>query len=327
MKLAQIISTSLALSIPALASPVKRDEKAGYLSVYWTTEDESVFFALSENDDPLDFSPVNGGRAVATPTIGTGAVRDTSIIAGQGESEGKYWIIGTDLNIGKTTWDNAVRNGSRAIYVWESNDLVNWDDTSLVTVEDTTAGMVWAPDAIWDPEEEQYLVHWASKLYSETDAAHKQDPQTPNILRYAHTKDFKTFTQPQTYLQQPTDIIDLSFLPLNETTFLRSYRDDSGGLPVEISTTGLRGEWTFLSKPPDSGSFEGPYFFRDNLDPSKGYFLADLVGSRPGVQAWVSSGDVAGGVFVKDTDHELGFMRHNSVLAVTGEQVGVLRGM
>jgi hypothetical protein len=83
---------------------MKRAEaKAGYLSVYWTTKDESVFFALSDNRDPLKFSAINSGSPVATPTVGTKAVRDTSIIAGEGENAGKYWIIGTDLNIGSVS--------------------------------------------------------------------------------------------------------------------------------------------------------------------------------------------------------------------------------
>lgn len=43
-----------------------------------------------------------------------------------------------------------MRTGSRGIFVWESTDLVNWTDERLVTVEDETAGMVWAPDAVWD---------------------------------------------------------------------------------------------------------------------------------------------------------------------------------
>lgn len=37
--------------------------------------------------------------------------------------------------------------------MWESNDLVNWGEERLVVVEDETAGMVWAPEAIWDPAE------------------------------------------------------------------------------------------------------------------------------------------------------------------------------
>ncbi|GMG01809.1 unnamed protein product [Aspergillus oryzae var. brunneus] len=102
MQLKQLVLPALALSGSALGSPTpakRADEKVGYLSVYWTTDDESVYFALSDNDDPLGFAAINGGKAVVSPTLGTKAVRDTSIIAGQGNNAGKYWIIGTDLNI------------------------------------------------------------------------------------------------------------------------------------------------------------------------------------------------------------------------------------
>lgn len=51
----------------------------------------------------------------------------------------------------QTSWDAAQRTGSRGIFVWESTDLVNWGNERLVVVEDPTAGMVWAPEAIWDP--------------------------------------------------------------------------------------------------------------------------------------------------------------------------------
>jgi hypothetical protein len=69
--------------------------KVGYLAVYWTTSEESVHFALSTNDDPLGFTELNGGEPIATPTVGTGAVRDLSIIAG----DGVWYILGTDLKI------------------------------------------------------------------------------------------------------------------------------------------------------------------------------------------------------------------------------------
>lgn len=90
----------------------------------------------------------------------------------------------------KTNWDAAQRTGSRGIFVWESTDLVNFNNERLVVVEDATAGMVWAPEAIWDASKsesgkqllpsspllslqhtnptkpDQYLVHWASKFVS-----------------------------------------------------------------------------------------------------------------------------------------------------------------
>lgn len=42
---------------------------------------------------------------------------------------------------------------------------MEWGSERLVVVEDETAGMVWAPDAIWDPEEGAYLIdHDKSQL-------------------------------------------------------------------------------------------------------------------------------------------------------------------
>jgi hypothetical protein len=100
------LTTAFLAILPALAIPTgstlqkKADSsKVGYLAVYWTTEDNSVYFALSSNDDALGFKSINGGKPIVSPTLGTKAVRDTSIIAGQGKSAGKFYILGTDLNI------------------------------------------------------------------------------------------------------------------------------------------------------------------------------------------------------------------------------------
>ncbi|GAB1193712.1 hypothetical protein APSETT444_002940 [Aspergillus pseudonomiae] len=308
MYLNQLVLAGLALCGSALASPTpakRADEKVGYLSVYWTTDDESVYFALSDNDDPLGFSAINSGNAVVSPTLGTKAVRDTSIIAGQGDDAGKYWIIGTDLNIGETTWDAAVRTGSRAIYVWESTDLVNWSENTLVTVEDSTAGM-----------------------YAADDTEHTGDATTGNVLRYAYTSDFKTFSEPQDYIVGTTDVIDLCLIQLDSNTLLRSYVNSSSadGLPVEISTNGLLGDWSLLGSIADSAGYEAPYFFADNAGGGKGYMTADLVGSSPGISGWTSD-DLSSGVLTKDTSHDLTFMRHDSVLAVTQSQYDALKAM
>jgi hypothetical protein len=60
-------------------------------------------------------------------------------------------VVTSILTSGQTSWDAAQRTGSRGIFVWESTDLINWGNERLVVVEDATAGMVWAPEAIWDP--------------------------------------------------------------------------------------------------------------------------------------------------------------------------------
>ncbi|KAK4103241.1 glycoside hydrolase family 43 protein [Parathielavia hyrcaniae] len=218
---------------------------AGYLGVFFLGAEPYVYFYLSNGNDPLSFKALNRGSPIIRPTKGTGGVRDPTIIPGGGCEAGKKWyIIGTDLDIGKM----AQRTGSRGIFVWESTDLINWGNERLVVVEEATAGMVWAPEAIWDPAKGRYLVHWASKFYATSDPGHTGSPSNIRI-RYTYTSDFKTFTAPQTLIDKPpTNIIDLTFLPLNGTNsnaFLRFMKDETRKTVfVEVSSTGLFGTWT-----------------------------------------------------------------------------------
>jgi sucrose-6-phosphate hydrolase SacC (GH32 family) len=124
----------------------------GYLGAFFLGADPYVYFYLSNGNNPISLKALNKDSPVIKPTKGTKGVRDPAIVQGGGAEAGKKWyIVGTDLNIGSTTWDAAQRTGSRGIFVWESMDLVNWTNERLVVVEDATAGMVWAPEAIWDP--------------------------------------------------------------------------------------------------------------------------------------------------------------------------------
>ncbi|KAI9925429.1 hypothetical protein ASPWEDRAFT_28874 [Aspergillus wentii DTO 134E9] len=322
---------SISLSHPLSNLQKKADStKAGYLAVYWTTANESVYFALSDNDNPLGFQAIHDSKPIVSPTLGTGAVRDVSIIAGAGDdADQKWYIIGTDLNIDDTTWGDSTRTGSRGILVWESTDLVNWTGERLVTVEDDTAGMVWAPDAIWDPDQSKYLVHWASQLYSADDTDHTGDATTTQIIRYAYTSDFKTFTTPKTWIDLKTaSTIDLSILPVSDSTYVRFYvNGNTTGPVVEVSTNGLLGDWTAPDgSVKNSASYEGPYPFWDNTVDGKAYLLNDAVGSSPGLAAWTST-DVTSGNFDKDSSSDLTFMRHGSVLAITQDQYDALKAL
>lgn len=96
---------ALARPSPDVSSPMfsqKRADstKAGYLSVYWKTEENGIFFAISTNADPLNFQEINSGQPVIVPTLGTKVTRDVSIVpAGGAEAGSKWYILGTDLNI------------------------------------------------------------------------------------------------------------------------------------------------------------------------------------------------------------------------------------
>ncbi|KAK4453975.1 glycosyl hydrolase [Podospora aff. communis PSN243] len=325
--LALLASSSLALTLPSLNTPRiqdlsvildasrydnakgvmrRADANAGYLGVFFLGADPYVYFYLSNGNNAVSMRALNRGQPIMRPTKGTGGVRDPTIITGGGKEAGKKWyIIGTDLHIGKTSWDAAQRTGSRGIFIWESTDLINWVNERLVVVEDNTAGMVWAPEAIWDPAKEQYLVHWASKFYPTSDPRHTGSPS--NIrMRYAYTSDFKTFSTPQTYIDKaPTNIIDLTFLPLDDSgkNWVRFMKDETKKTVfAEVSSTGLFGTWT---RPGGNDAIiqsgvEGPAVYVDNLDPKRVHLLLDHYGgdgyrpyqtTNPGSNSgWAASG-------------------------------------
>lgn len=312
---------------------------AGYLGAFFLGADPYVYFYLSNGNNPASFKALNKGSPIMKPTKGTGGVRDPAIVQGGGAEAGKKWyIVGTDLNIGKvctkrvppqhsnptdhplqTTWDASQRTGSKGIFVWESADLLTWTNERLVTVEDSTAGMVWAPEAIWDPSKSQYMVYWASKFYPASDQKHTGSPSNTQI-RYSYTSDFKAFSAPQTYINRsPTDIIDLTILPLSDGTFLRFMKDETQKTVfVEVSTTGLFGTWTR----PGGGaaviqsSVEGPAAYLDNTVPGKVHLLLDFYGGD-GYRPYESTNPASNTGWTASS--RTGFpanLRHGSVLPV-----------
>jgi hypothetical protein len=301
----------------------------GYLGVFFLGDKPSVYFYLSNGNNANSMVALNKGQPVITPTKGTLGVRDPSIIPGGGAEAAKKWyIIGTDLNIAKTTWDASQRKGSRGIFVWESTDLTTWTSERLVVVEDATAGMVWAPSAVWDESKGQYFVHWASKFYASSDPNHTGAPSSTRI-RYAYTKDFKTFSAPQDYINKsPTNIIDLEFLPLGNNAYARFIKDESAKTVfTEISTVGLFGTWT---RPAGTNAViasgvEGPAVYWDNQVSGKAHLLLDFYGGD-GYKPY-EAGDVRSGKWsASDAAQWPKNLRHGSVLPITSAQGTAVKG-
>ena len=103
--------TVIALALPnrtwslPLAQDVQRradTNLVGYLGTFFLGDKPNVYFYLSNGNNPNAFTALNKGSPVILPTKGTKGVRDPAIIAGGGSESGKKWyIIGTDLDIGK----------------------------------------------------------------------------------------------------------------------------------------------------------------------------------------------------------------------------------
>ncbi|MEE6274307.1 immunoglobulin-like domain-containing protein, partial [Georgenia sp. MJ206] len=145
--------------VPALPAPADYE---GYLFSHFLGEGlqhgEQVYFALSEGNDPLRYTNLNGGQPVMVSTSGEMGLRDPYIIR---SPEGdKFYQIATDLrmwNSSSGSWDEVQRQGSRNIVVWESTDLVNWSESWVAEVAPENAGNAWAPEIFYDDERGEYV--------------------------------------------------------------------------------------------------------------------------------------------------------------------------
>lgn len=138
------------------------NRKRGYLFVHFTGESpegEQVYFALSR--DGLHWQDLNEQNPVIRWEDGEKGVRDPFIV--RSVIDGKFYIIATDLRIANGKgWTAAQMEGSTKIVIWCSKDLVHWSEPWTFETGVPGAGCAWAPEAVYDPEKEAYLVFWAS---------------------------------------------------------------------------------------------------------------------------------------------------------------------
>lgn len=114
------------LDLRELGLPERRADPSltGYLGAFFLGDEPDVYFYLSNGNDAISFKALNGGKAVIVPKAGTGGVRDPAIVPGGGSEAGKKWyIVGTDLDIGKVcAWRPHTTNVTSGLNYWLHTD-------------------------------------------------------------------------------------------------------------------------------------------------------------------------------------------------------------
>ncbi len=212
---------------------------AAYLFAHFIGEQkdgEQVYFSISR--DGLHWKDLNYGNPVLYSNIGEKGARDPFLV--KDEKQNKYYLIATDLRIeaGKG-WGMAQYEGSRDLLVWESEDLVNWSEVRAITVGIEGAGCVWAPEAVYDHEKEAFFVFWASMVKEDSDKEAKQR------IYCAYTKDFKTFTPTEKYIERENHIIDTTIVYDNGKYFRFSKDETTKHVNLDVCDS-LHGEFKMI---------------------------------------------------------------------------------
>lgn len=143
--------------------------------------------------------------------------------------------------------------------VWESSDLTTWDGPRLAEVSPEAAGMTWAPDAIWDRDQDAYMVVWSSNIEGGMKAMR------------CFTNDFQTFTEAE--VADSIEGMDQTFaFDESSSTYYLIHKNGPNDLIEEASAPGLDDEWTVVSQSIGQDSMpagEGPLIFKSNTEEDK----------------------------------------------------------
>ena len=182
-------------------APAEKD-MAAYLMVFHTDPTHGLHMALSR--DGYTFTALNDGRPViAGDTIALQhGIRDPHIYRGP---DGTFYMAMTDLHIyaqregyRDTEWerDGALYGwgNNRALVLMRSRDLIHWDRANVrfdtLTPEMAEVGCVWAPETIYDSEEQRLMIYYTMRMgngrnrlyYSYVNDAYDRVETLPQLL-------------------------------------------------------------------------------------------------------------------------------------------------
>lgn len=207
------------------SSNLPKSTSGAYLFAYFrndakSTNGENIFYAVSK--DGYNYESLNGGVPVANASQGTGHSRDPYIMKAQDGAEYKYYMVATDAN----TTNNYNNTG---LHTWGSNDLIHWDElanpqfaTDKGGGSKTITNMCWAPEAIWDPVAEKYMVYFSS---NEADSAANESSK----IWYSYTSDFKNFDEKQLLFDPGYGVIDADITPYGNGYVMMYKKEASSG--------------------------------------------------------------------------------------------------
>lgn len=202
---------------PTVTVPALEKEPVAYLFAYFlgnAADQERLSYAIST--DGYHFKALNGGKAVWQSSVGTGCIRDPYIFKGE---DGLWHLLATDMK-SSLGWSS-----NRNLISAKSTDLVHWFDESLIEIANKYPNMMncdraWAPQAIWDPEKESYMIYFAARVPGTDDRT---------IMYYAYSKDLmKLDTTPALLLAPKSghDAIDSDIIFENGKYYMY-YKDET----------------------------------------------------------------------------------------------------
>jgi hypothetical protein len=182
------------------------------------------------------------------PLIGKDKImRDPSLLRGP---DGTFHLVWT------TEWKGG--NGFGHAY---SKDLIHWSKQQYVPVmqKETTVVNVWAPELFYDDVTAAYIIIWASTIPFRFEKGIEEENNNHRMY-YTTTKDFKTFSDAELFLDPKFSVIDAVIVKRALKDYVLVLKDNTRperNIKVAFADNPL-GPWTNISKPFSDKFTEGP---------------------------------------------------------------------
>ena len=291
----------------AIKLPVKY-----YLFAYFNGNaqwQEQICFALSK--DGYNYTPLNDGNPIinSSDIAKKQAVRDPHILRG---ADGYFYMVVTDMKSSEG-WSS-----NDGLVLLRSKDMVNWTHSAIDfptrwphRFDRESLTQVWAPQTIYDPEEDKYMVYYAigesGKNY---------------ITYYSYAnEDFTDLTEPQVLYNHGGDnTIDADIVYYNGLYHMFFKTEGQGNGIQKATAKTLRGEWTpeynYLQQ--TTAAVEGSGVFR-LIDSDTWILMYDCYTS--GMYQYCTSTDLTNFTYKCNSANTSIFTpRHGTTMTITSEE-------
>lgn len=230
-----------------------RPQARHYLFAYFVevSQGRGDGLRLAHSHDGLHWGAIGAGKVFMPPSVGGGSFRDPHVMR---DPEGVYHLVWTTSCV---PWAESNCVQDRGFGHATSRDLVTWSAADYVPI-DLNVEHVWAPETVFDPLTQQYMIVFSAPIDANPSAA------DPHSLYYVLTSDFESFSPPELLYSRPgRNVIDGTISRVGDE-FLMILKDEAEGqknLRALVSPS-LFGEGAWQDDPsaPLTGNYaaEGP---------------------------------------------------------------------
>ncbi len=341
MKISTLIKTvlSFVMAVSAFHAEAQNLDKSPYSSYLFaffsnnTPEGEQIRYAISE--DGLNYTSLNDGRPViSSEEIALkNSIRDPHILRGE---DGKtFYMVLTDMRSSEGWQSND------GLILMKSTDLLHWEHTAidfptrfpdLEGFDRENLHAVWAPQTIWDPKKEQYMIYYSIGRHDwEYLVGDRFQPHFKIFYSYIN-EDFTDITEPQLLFDFGTAAIDGDIIfDQKNNEYVLFFKDE--GVPTvnngfRTNNGVMRATGKNLTGP---YSIEYRHIHNTEEAPVEGSSVFPLIGSDEyilmydcyikGYYQFCKSDDLKNFTFVQNTATEGNFTpRHGSVMQITDKE-------